>query len=148
MSYTIEFIKSMFPDSLTAAIVIILTVLVFWMYKELRNNFLESSKSNQQRIDKALEAYSDLEFEIYKYSNERSDLFTVTEKMSKASSLMTYDLLKQYIKFKETTDEALKKDLLLKFHKEVENEIYRLKFMQTDSVTFKTDKDGSVNNFV
>ncbi|SFL20731.1 hypothetical protein SAMN03159341_1046 [Paenibacillus sp. 1_12] len=140
MSYTIEFIKSMFPDSLTAAIAISITILVFWMYKELRSTFLESSKSNQQRIDKALDVYSDLEFEIFKYFNGRSDFFTVTEKISKTVSLLPYDLLKKYIKFKVTTDEALKNDLLLEFHKEIESEIYRLKLKQIDSVTLKNDK--------
>lgn len=44
------------------------------MYKELRSNFLENSKSNQQRVDKALDIYSDIEFGIYKYLNEKSDL--------------------------------------------------------------------------
>jgi hypothetical protein len=53
------------------------------MYKELRSNFLENGKSNQQRVDKALDIYSDIEFEIYKYLNDKSDLFIVAEKISK-----------------------------------------------------------------
>lgn len=141
MSYTIEFIKSLFPDSFTAAITIILIVLVFWMYKELRNTYLENNKSNQQRIDKAIDTYSDLEFEIYKFFNERSDLFTVTEKISKAISILPYEFIKKYVKIKETTDESLKKDLLREFHKEIEEEIVSLKLRQLDSITLRNDKD-------
>ncbi|KWX71974.1 hypothetical protein [Paenibacillus jilunlii] len=141
MSYIIEFLRSLFPDSTSAAISIIVTVLVFWMYKELRSNFLENGKSNQQRVDKALDIYSDIEFEIYKYLNEKSDLFIVTERISKASSLLPYDLLKSYIKFKETTEESLKRELLLKFHNDIEKEIYCLKLKQFDIVTFKNDKN-------
>ncbi|TDL53795.1 hypothetical protein E2R60_12140 [Paenibacillus dendritiformis] len=141
MSYVIDFIKSIFPDSSSAAIAIIFIILVFWMYKELRNNYLENSKTNQQRIDKALDIYSELELEIFKYFSERADLFSVTEKMSKASSLLPYDLLKKCITFKETTEEALKDELLLEFHNEVKNEIYRLKLKQIDSVTYRSDKN-------
>ncbi|MEK4349805.1 hypothetical protein MKX41_03095 [Paenibacillus sp. FSL R5-0475] len=111
------------------------------MYKELRSNFLENSKSNQQRVDKALDIYSDIEFGIYKYLNEKSDLFTVAEKISKASSLLPYDLLKLFIKFKETTNESLKREMLLELHKDIEKEIYSLKFKQVDPVTFKSDKN-------
>ncbi|WP_405176534.1 hypothetical protein MHI27_14120 [Paenibacillus sp. FSL H8-0261] len=100
MSYIIEFLRTLFPDSTSAAISIIVTVLVFWMYKELRSNFLENSKSNQQRVDKALDIYSDIEFEIYKYLNDKSDLFIVAEKISKASSLLPYDLLKFLLSLK------------------------------------------------
>jgi hypothetical protein len=113
ISYFIEFLRTLFPDSTSAAISIIVTVLVFWMYKELRSNFLENSKSNQQRIDKALDIYSDIEFEIYKYLNEKSDLFTVAEKISKASSLLPYDLLKLFIKLKETTNESLNLNFIM-----------------------------------
>ncbi|WGU93377.1 hypothetical protein QJQ58_23005 [Paenibacillus dendritiformis] len=141
MSYTIEFIKSLFPDSITAAIAIILIVLVFWMYKELRSNFLESYKSNQQRIDKALDTYSDLEFEMYKFFNERSDMFTVTEKISKATSILPFAFIQKLIKFKETTNEMSKKELLHEFHKEIQEEILSLKSKQLDSVTLKSDKD-------
>ncbi|MEK4263973.1 MULTISPECIES: hypothetical protein [unclassified Paenibacillus] len=141
MSYFIDFLRTLFPDSTSAAISIIVTVLVFWMYKELRSNFLENSKSNQQRVDKALDIYSDIEFEIYKYLNEKSDLLTVAEKISKASSLLPYDLLKLFIKFKETTEESLKRELLLKFHNDIEKEIYSLKLKQFDTVTFKSDKN-------
>ncbi|KTD85973.1 hypothetical protein [Paenibacillus etheri] len=111
------------------------------MYKELRSNFLENGKSNQQRVDKALDIYSDIEFEIYKYLNDKSDLFIVAEKISKASSLLPYDLLKLFIKFKETTEESLKRELLLKFHNDIEKEIYSLKLKQFDTVTFKSDKN-------
>lgn len=141
MSYTIEFIKSLFPDSITAAITIILIVLVFWMYKELRNTYLENNKSNQQRIDKALDAYSDLEFEIYKFFNERSDLFTVIEKISKATSILPHEFIQKYIKIKETTEENLKKDLLHEFHKEIGKEIVSLKSRQLDSITLRNDED-------
>lgn len=141
MSCFIEFLRTLFPDSTSAAISIIVTVLVFWMYKELRSNFLENGKSNQQRVDKALDIYSDIEFEIYKYLNDKSDLFIVAEKISKASSLLPYDLLKLFIKFKETTEESLKRELLLKFHNDIEKEIYSLKLKQFDTVTFKSDKN-------
>lgn len=141
MSYFIEFLRSIFTDSTTAAISIIIAVLAFWMYKELRSNFLENSKSTQQRVDKALDIYSDIEFEIYKYLNDKSDLFIVAEKISKASSLLPYDLLKLFIKFKETHEEPLKRELLLEFHNDIEKEIYSLKFKQVDSVTFKSDKN-------
>ncbi|MFF2017789.1 hypothetical protein [Paenibacillus sp. NPDC058177] len=140
MSYTIELIKSMFPDS-SASAIIILIALVFWMYKELRNTYLENNKSNQQRLDKALDTYSDLEFEIYKFFNERSDLFTVTEKISKAISILPYEFMQKYIEIKETSEEDLKKDLLYEFHKEIEEEIVRLKSRQLDSITLRKDKD-------
>ncbi|GGF83977.1 hypothetical protein [Paenibacillus aceti] len=141
MSYIIDLVKSLFPDTITAAVAIVLLVLVFWMYKELRSNYLEDTKSIQLRIEKALDIYSDVELEIYKYFNEESDLFTVTEQISKATSILPYEFIKKYNKFKEITDEAVKKDLLNEFHKEIKEEILRLKLKQLDSVTLKENKD-------
>lgn len=141
MSYTIDLIKSLFPDTITAAVAIVLLVLVFWMYKELRSNYLEDNKSIQLRIEKALDIYSDVELEIYKYFNEESDVSTVTEKISKATSNLPYEFIEKYNKFKEITDEVLKKDLLSEFHKEIKEEILRLKSKQLDSVTLKGNKN-------
>lgn len=141
MNYVIDFIKTIFPNPIKASIVICLTVLIIWIYKELRNNYLENNKLYQQRIEKALDYYSELELEIYKYLKGENDFFVVIEKMSKGYSLMHYGLLRQCNKIKDLNDEIQKKDLLEKIQKEVRNEIKKLKFDQTDPVILKREKD-------
>lgn len=71
-------------------------------------------------------------------------MFTVTEKISKATSILPYEFIEKYNNFKETTDEVLKKDLLNEFHKEIKEEILRLKSKQLDSVTLKGNKNISI----
>ncbi|MUG71945.1 hypothetical protein [Paenibacillus validus] len=139
MNYVVEFIKSIFPDTSTAFFVIALTLFSLWMYKEMRSSFVEGVKNNAQRADKAIDCYAELELEILKLLNEKSDHFAVAEKVSKASSLMPYALLKKCNGWKDESDTEKQNEILKEIHKELRNEILSLKLKQSDPITYKTD---------
>ena len=112
MSYVVDFVKTAFPNSTEAFIYITLILFTLWMYKETRSSYIENSKLKQQRTDKALDCYSELELEIYKYLNDKSDFFNVVEKMSKAASIMPYKLLKECTRCKRENDIEKRKELI------------------------------------
>jgi|GEM_PF-3566350 len=139
MSYIIELIKTVFPNGGISFFYILLIILTFWMYKELRSSFIDQHKSSQQRIDKAIDVYAELEMEIYKFFLEQSDFLHVVEKMAKASSLLPYELWKQCNQCKDEADAASRKEQLKNFHAVLKQEMTNLKHKQHDSVTFKND---------
>lgn len=139
MMHVIEFIKTAFPNSTEAFIYIALILFTLWMYKETRNSYLENTKLNQQRTDKALDCYSELELEVYKYLSNNLDFFNVAEKMAKASSIMPYELLKECSNCKKENDNERRKELIKEFQIKLNNEIVSLKLNQTDPITFKYD---------
>lgn len=150
MSYVVELIKNIFPNTTIAFFYITLAVLTFWMYKEMRNGHIENNKNSQQRTDKAIDLYADLELEIYKFFNDKSDFFSIAEKMAKASSLMPYELLKKCNKCKEESDIDNRNELLKNFHELLKQEIISLKFRQNDPVTFKSEDNviDYIENYV
>src|SRR5690606_13367588 len=92
------------PDTKSALIYLILTFLTLWMYKELRKNYMESRREKLLRFEKAIECFSDVELEIYKFISEKSDFYAIAEKVSRASSLMPYNLIMKYNRCKEEKD--------------------------------------------
>lgn len=139
MNYVIDFIKSIFPNTTIAFFLIALAILTFWMYKELRTSYFETIKNNQQRIEKAIDLYSDLELELYKFLNEKSDFYNVTEKISKASSIMTYEILLKCNQCKLEVNIEKRTENLNNLYDLIKKEIVSLKLIQIDSVTFKSD---------
>lgn len=134
-----DLIKTLGSDPKVTGIVIVFVVFISWMYKEMRNNFVESNKLNQARIDKALELYSDLDLEVLKLLNEKSDIPAVIEKVSKSVHLLPYELLKLYEELKGSEgNEATEK--LINFQKQLGKEVYRLKLCQVDAVSYENRK--------
>lgn len=150
MDYIIEFIKTVSPDTGTAFVYILLIFLTLWMYKELRKNYMESRKENLLRIEKTIECYSDLDLEIYRYINDKSDFFAITEKISKASSFISYSLLKKFNQCKEEKDIDKKNHLIVELHAEIQKEIISLKLRQSDLVPLKSDDSmfGVIENYI
>ncbi|MFC5701639.1 hypothetical protein ACFPVX_10085 [Cohnella faecalis] len=81
--------------------------------------------------------------------HDQSDFFDVAEKMSKASSLMPYELLKESMQCKNESDIEKRKGLIEELYTKIKDEILRLKRNQYDSITSKSS-DGvtSIENFM
>ncbi|QAY67536.1 hypothetical protein [Paenibacillus protaetiae] len=139
MDYIIEFIKGSFPNTTEAILAVVFLILVAWMYKELRASYIENNKSDQQRLDKALDSYSELDLEIYKYIQDKSDLFSVIEKVSKSVVFLPTDLLKQYDYLKRIENDNELKEVLKEFQQGILKEISRLKFKQVDTIVSKNE---------
>lgn len=137
MNYLIEFIKSEFENPTITLLYISLIIFSLWMYKELRSSYLENNKTYLQRIDKAIDMYSALQLEIFKYFEGESDFFMVADKILKTSSIMPYFLLTKSNHILEETNNEKKEELLRRLYEQVKNEIYGLKHNQRDIVTSK-----------
>lgn len=148
MNFIIDYVKSSFPNDLTAIIITVIAIFSLWMYKELRAFYTDSEKNLAQRIDKAIELYSDLDFEIYKYRTNKGSYLDVINKINKASFVMPYELHKVCEIIKENNEEL--KDTFNDLNKMIKDEINRLKLKQKDGVTFKNDGDFTeyVENYV
>ncbi|MFD2747172.1 hypothetical protein ACFSTH_12840 [Paenibacillus yanchengensis] len=118
-----------------------LITIILWMYKETRSSYVENMKQHQQRADKAIDCYSELELELFKYINENSDINTVYEKMAAASFIMTSDLMKKCFEIKIAENEERRVKLLRELHSNLVTEIKEVKFNQHNPITFKSD-DG------
>lgn len=149
MNNVIDLIISAFPDTATALFTVIFILITLWMFKQLRTSYIESSNSNIQRTDKAIDYYSDLEFEIYRYFNDKSDFMPIADKISKASSLMPIKILEKCNQCKKENDLEKRNDLLKELHKQLQNEIISLKNTQSDPVTFKSiDSIFLIENYI
>ncbi|WP_442602367.1 hypothetical protein [Paenibacillus sp. KN14-4R] len=139
MNDIISLIKSLFPDTLTATIYILLSLAFVWLYKQFRTYIVEYQKNTITKTEKAIEVYSEFEAVIRKTLKERLDLTLIDQSITKVSSYLPCELLNEFDQLMECEDEEAKYDQLKKLGKKVRDEKMRLKHTQFDSVTYRTN---------
>ncbi|WP_315370676.1 hypothetical protein [Paenibacillus xylanexedens] len=143
MNYFLEFIKGLIPNDGVSLLVIVIIILLFWMYKELRANYLESSKLDQQRFEKALEIYTEAEIEVYKYVQRKTDFYHAVEKISKATVLFPNRLVETFNRLREEDNQIDQRAAMINFRKELQKEISFLKSEQINPL-ITSDSSGDL----
>jgi hypothetical protein len=112
-----------------------IAVVIIWLYKEIKNNYIETEKNNIERTNKALEIYAELQIELCNYIDNRSSDALLENKLAKAYSYLPESLLTRLIDWKiwKKQDDAR---IILE---ELGKEILRIKHIQKDAVSYKPD---------
>lgn len=117
-------------------------VAIVWLYKEIRNTYIETEKMNNERVNKALEIYAELQIELCNYSDNQTSL---EAKLIKAYPYLPKNLLSKFIDWKIWKKEEDTNTLL----KELGEEIFRIKRIQRDAVSYKAiDSIDSMEYFL
>ncbi|WP_434748735.1 hypothetical protein [Paenibacillus amylolyticus] len=143
MNQFIELIKALSPSDITSTLMTVFIIFMIWMYKELRASFLENRKNDQQRIEKALETYTEAEIETFKYINNKSDFYLSVEKISKCLVLLSPRLVEMFNKLKEETNHIDQRAAIIMFRKELNKEITLLKSEQVNPI-ITSDSSGDL----
>ncbi|PRA03859.1 MULTISPECIES: hypothetical protein [Paenibacillus] len=143
MNYFLDFIKGVVPNNGTYLMITVIIVLLFWMYKELRANYLESIKLDQQRFEKALEIYTEAEIEVYKYVQRKTDFYDAVEKISKATVLFPNRLVETFNRLREEDNQIDQRAGMMSFRKELQKEISFLKSEQVNPL-ITSDSSGDL----
>lgn len=119
--------------------------IIIWLYKEIRNTYIETEKINIERINKALEVYAELQIELCKYVDNVGSDIALESKLVKAYPYFPKSLLDRFVDWKIWQSEQDTKKLL----EELGKEILRIKFIQKDVVSYKpTDSIDSIGYFL
>ncbi|WP_289356732.1 hypothetical protein [Paenibacillus sp. S-12] len=146
MNYIIDLIKLMFPNTETAIFLIILTVITLWLYKHLQTRITGNEKNSIAKTDKAIEAYTELDFEIRRFLNNRSDISVVEAKVIKASPYLPVTILVDLQGWVGKFEWDANIIQLTKLQNEIREEIKRLKLTQVDPITYKSN--GGLAEFI
>ncbi len=139
-NFAVTVIKTFFPNSELAMFYILLTLLSIWLYKQFRTYLIENLKNTTIKTDKAIEVYCELEITIRKVLEEKAEGSTIDGIITKASSFLPVDLLKEYYNWTIIMEEDNEKFESLKlFHQKVKDELFKLKKTQLDAVTYKNN---------
>jgi hypothetical protein len=147
-SFVVTTIKTFFPNSPLAMFYILLSLVAIWMYKQFRTYLIENQKSTTLKTEKAIEVYSELEVTIRKILRENIVSTSLDECITKSSSYLPYELLKEYYNWLEA-EEQVEGDRfrnLSVLHQKVKDEILKLKRTQYDSVTYRNN--GGMMEFI
>lgn len=127
---------------------ILISLVSIWMYKQFRAYLIENQKSTIGKTEKAIEVYSELEVTIRKILRENIVSTSLDECITKSSSYLPYELLKDYYYWVETEEEVegdrIRK--LKELHQKVKDEVLKLKRTQYDSVTYRNN--GGMMEFI
>ncbi|MGI1659677.1 MAG: hypothetical protein ACRKFN_11910 [Desulfitobacterium sp.] len=104
----------------------VLIVICAWLYKEIRTSLMEADKYDAERINKALQVYAKLESTIIKCKLSFSENFY--DNLADAYPFIHKELLRQAYNLKKNFNSADADKFLAK----LEEEIFRLKNLQTD----------------
>ncbi|MEK3761304.1 hypothetical protein MKZ07_23110 [Paenibacillus sp. FSL P4-0338] len=147
-SFLVSAIKAFFPNSPLAMFYILISLVSIWMYKQFRAYLIENQKSTIGKTEKAIEVYSELEVTIRKILRENIVSTSLDECITKSSSYLPYELLKDYYYWVETEEEVegdrIRK--LKELHQKVKDEVLKLKRTQYDSVTYRNN--GGMMEFI
>ena len=110
-----------------------LVVFVIWLYRTHRNELIETEKNNSIRSDKALELYGELQNQIGVFLDSSFDVDALLIKIFKAYPFLPYDMLKKINQYQEQKSD----DILKEFQADLKKEIFRIKLMQKDGVTYR-----------
>ncbi|WP_018887113.1 hypothetical protein [Paenibacillus massiliensis] len=147
-SFIITVINSLFPNSQFVMLYILLSLAVIWMYRQFRISIVENQKNNVIKIERAIESYSELETVIRKVLKGNAEFVIIDVIITKASTYLPSDLLKDYYSLVAIEDnmELDRLDLLQSFHKKIKDEIIKLKKMQLDPITYR--KNGGMMDLI
>lgn len=134
MEYLISFINTIFPDTQTALVFILISLITLWMYKELRTNIVENGKNNVKKLENAIEIYSELDSQIRKILKEMSENSSLDIQLNKAAPYLPYDLFHKLQQWEDTPGEF---ESLKELQEELRNEFRRIKQLQLDPVSYK-----------
>lgn len=137
MQHTIDLINIIFPDPKTALFFIVITLITLWLYKQFQTRIIESEKNRIVKTDKAIEVYTELDFEIKRFLKDKSDISIVYTKIIKASVYLPGTILNDLQEWIELFEQEADIEQLVKMQKVIREEIRRLKLTQLDPVTYK-----------
>lgn len=126
-------IKALENNQSQSLIVAGVVVFIIWLYRTNRNELIETEKNNSIRCDKALEIYGELQNQIVVFLDSKFDVDTLLIKIFKAYPFLPYDMLKKIIQYQEQKSD----DILHEFQADLGKEIYRIKLIQKDGVTYR-----------
>jgi len=133
MDQIIKFIEGIFPDQFTAALVIIMILVIFWVHKESKANYIDKNKARQMKIEQISKAYMELDLEIDSYITGQSSFLVLIQKFANNSAVLPYEGIQRYQKLKSCMDEADRIIILEKFQKEFQSVVLNLKNYQEDA---------------
>jgi hypothetical protein len=112
-----------------------IVAVIIWLYKEMRNTYIETERNNYDRATKALEIYAKLQIELCKYIDSRSSDVLLENILTKAYPYLPKSLLIRFMnwRIRKTEDNI---DAILQ---ELEKEILRIKRIQKDVVSYRPD---------
>ncbi|MEF2247952.1 hypothetical protein [Paenibacillus sp. IITD108] len=118
----------------------ILLFILIWIYKELRNKYLENQKQDEKRTDEAISLFSELELEIHKYLEKKTeDFFYFWEKVSKVNSHLPNKMYLLAKNCKSETNEKKRYELLNQLRKDLVDEIDSLKNTQMNTFSKRNE---------
>jgi hypothetical protein len=139
-NFAVTVINTFLPHSELAMFYILLTLFSIWLYKQFRTYLIENIKNTTIKTDKAIEVYCELEITIRRMLQEKAGGSSIDGIITKASSFLPIDLLKEYYNWTSYLegDEGKFKSLKL-LHQKIRDELLKLKKAQLDSVTYKNN---------
>ncbi|HEY9062780.1 MAG TPA: hypothetical protein VIO64_20125 [Pseudobacteroides sp.] len=108
---------------------------IIWLYKEIRNTYIEAERNNFDRANKALEVYAQLLIELRKYIDNWSSDTLLDSSLIKAYPYLPKNLLIRFMNWKLWKNE----DNLYEILEELGKEILRVKRIQKDVVSYRSD---------
>jgi hypothetical protein len=140
----IKFFQSNDKETIVAAFII---VVVIWIYKEVRNNYIESDRLTAERINKALEVYGELGVELSNLLHRKSNENLLDTKLSKSYPYLPKRLLEKFMEWKLDGE---KEENIQNLLEKLNIEIIRLKRKQKDPVSYLMDNTaiGSIELFL
>lgn len=109
-------------------------VFIIWLFKEQRAQYISHRKENIDSSREALVIYAELFNELK--NSEKLDLEKIELIFQKAIPFLPKGTIQKYFKFVESSDNE---EDLLDLKKDIESEIYRLKNLQKDLVSYRHD---------
>jgi hypothetical protein len=133
----IEGIKALIGNNPIGVILYLSTLFLFiWLYKEFRKTSLDIEQDNRARINSHMVTLLDLEFELIKFLEDKTNKDTLIEKLKAAYPIMTIELSKKVSKFSSKVDNQFIKE----FISEIRSERNGMKERQNDSLIYINEK--------
>lgn len=128
-------------DNQTETFLIAGTVaVIIWLYKEIRSTYIETERNNLDRANKALEIYAQLQIELRKYIDNWASDNLLDSSLTRAYPYLPKNLLIRLMNWRVWKNE----DDLYKILEELGKEILRVKRIQKDVVSYRSD--DSINS--
>jgi hypothetical protein len=146
MNYVVDLIKMLFPDTLAALFFIVLTLVTLWLYKQIKMRIIDNEKNTVIKVDKAIEAYAELDYEVRRFLKDKSDISLIDTKLIKAGQYLPTIILDSLQDWIDNFEKNADFERLVKLQKEIREEIRRLKLTQLDPVTYRSN--GGLTEFI
>lgn len=132
--YMFDLYNLLKESDINLVLAVLAIIVIIWFYNELRKAFYETEKSYTERYDKALEAYGEIKELIYKTINLKDNKIENISKEINFSKLYSF-APKLILKKIDELREEKSNNKLMELIKCIDDEIYRIKALQSDSVS-------------